>query len=121
MAKCNELGLKYVFRTDGITWPVADSLFGESGVHGYGEIDYSAGMRLNQLRRRFPKLTLLGNLDCGGALIFGTVDEVRAAVRENIEQTGGIGHILGSSNTIMPETPPENYLAMLDEAARFKL
>ncbi len=121
VAKCNELGLKYVFRTDGITWPVADSLFGESGVHGYGEIDYSAGMRLKDLRRRFPKLTLLGNLDCGGALIFGTVDEVRAAVRENIEQTGGIGHILGSSNTIMPETPPENYLAMLDEAARFKL
>lgn len=121
VARCNELGLKYVFRTDGSTWPVADSLFGESGVHGYGEIDYSAGMRLNDLRERFPELTLLGNLDCGGALIFGTEEEVRAAVRENIGQTGGIGHILGSSNTIMPETPPENYLAMLDEAARFKL
>ena len=121
VAKCNELGLKYVFRTDGDTWPVADSLFGESGVHGYGEIDYSAGMRLKDLRQRFPKLTLFGNLDCGGVLIFGTVEEVRAVVRENIRQTGGIGHILGSSNCIMPETPPENYLAMLDEAARFKL
>ena len=121
VARCNELGLKYVFRTDGLTWPVADSLFGKSGVHGYGEIDYSAGMRLNQLRERFPKLTLFGNLDCGGALIFGTEQEVRAAVRENIEQTGGIGHILGSSNCIMPETPVENYLAMLDEAVRFRL
>jgi len=121
VARCNELGLKYVFRTDGLTWPVADSLFGESGVHGYGEIDYSAGMRLNELRERFTKLTLFGNLDCGGALIFGTEQEVRAAVRENIEETGGIGHILGSSNCIMPETPVENYLAMLDEAARFRL
>ena len=121
VAKCDELGLKYVFRTDGLTWPVADSLFGKSGVHGYGEIDYSAGMRLKELRERFAQLTLFGNLDCGGALVFGTEEDVRAAVRENIEETGGIGHVLGSSNCIMPETPVENYLAMLDEAARFKL
>ena len=54
-------------------------------------------------------------------MIFGTEEDVKAAVRENIEETGGIGHVLGSSNCIMPETPVENYMAMLDEAARYKL
>ncbi|OGG00326.1 MAG: hypothetical protein A3F83_08095 [Candidatus Glassbacteria bacterium RIFCSPLOWO2_12_FULL_58_11] len=117
--KCNQVGIRYVFRTDGVTWPVAGMLFGESGVHAYGEIDYGAGMRLKQLRESFPDLTLFGNLDCGGALIFGTAEEVRGVVRENLEETGGLGHVFGSSNAIMPETPPENYLAMLDEAARF--
>jgi len=119
--RCNRLGLRYVFRTDGNTWAVADMLFGESGVHGYGEIDYGAGMRLKDLRKRFPRLTLLGNLDCGGVLVFGTEEEVRQAVRANLEETGGLGHIVGASNAVMPETPPENYLAMLDEAAGFVL
>ena len=119
-AKCNEVGIRYVFRTDGVTWPVADSLFGASGVHGYGEIDYQAGMRLAELRERFPKLCLLGNLDCAGALVKGTAEEVRRDVRANLEETGGIGQIFGSSNSIMPETPPENFLAMLDEADCFR-
>ena len=119
-AKCNEVGIRYVFRTDGLTWPLADSLFGASGVHGYGEIDYLAGMRLAEVRKRFPGLCLLGNLYCGGVLVKGTPQEVREAVRANLRETGGIGHIFGSSNAIMPETPPENYLAMLDEAARFQ-
>ena len=120
-AKCDEVGIRYVFRTDGKTWPVADLLFGKSGVHGYGEIDYQAGMRLAGLREKFPRLCLLGNLDCGGALVRETEQEVRQAVRDNLEETGGMGHIFGSSNSIMPETPPENYLAMLDEAASYRL
>jgi Uroporphyrinogen decarboxylase (URO-D) len=119
-AKCDEVGIRYVFRTDGKTWPLAELLFGDSGVHGYGEIDFQAGMRLVELRERFPGLCLLGNLDCGGALVRGNAQEVRQAVRANLEETGGIGHIFGSSNSIMPETPPENYLAMLDEAARYR-
>ena len=118
--KCNRTGIKYVFRTDGVTWPVADSLFGASGVHGYGEIDYGAGMRLGELRRKFPQLALFGNLDCGGELVFGTPEDVRARVRAILEETGGIGHVVGSSNAVMPETPPDNYLAMLDEIDRFR-
>lgn len=116
--ECRRHGLCYVFRTDGDTWPVAESLLRASGVHGYGEIDYGAGMRLDELREKFPELTLFGNLDCGGELVFGKPDYVRRRVREMVAATGGVGHVVGSSNAIMPETPPENYLAMLDEALR---
>ncbi|MBW7996372.1 MAG: hypothetical protein FVQ81_07375 [Candidatus Glassbacteria bacterium] len=117
---CERHGMYYVFRTDGDTWPVAESLFGRSGVHGYGEIDYGAGMRLGKLRREYPDLTLFGNLDCGGALIFGGEEDVRRTVREILDETGGLGHVAGSSNAVMPETPPRNYLAMLDEIDRYE-
>ncbi len=120
-AKCGEVGIKYVFRTDGVTWPVAGSLWGRSGVHAAGEIDYGAGMRLAELRKRFPRLTLFGNIDCGGVILTGGPEDIRRATRENLEETGGIGHIFGASNAIMPETPVENYLAMLDEADRYNL
>jgi len=116
----NKVGIPYVYRTDGNTWPVAESLLGKSGIHGYGEIDYGAGMRLRELRARFPRLTLVGNIDCGAVLILGTPEEVRRKTRENLEDTGGIGHIFGASNAVMAQTPPENYLAMLDEADRFR-
>ena len=102
-----------------LTWPVADSLFESSGIHGLGEIDYGAGMRLAELRIKHPRLTLFGNLDCGGALIFGSEDDVRCTVRENLEETGGIGHVAGCSNAVMPETPPANFVAMLDEIDRY--
>jgi hypothetical protein len=117
--QCEKHGMYYVFRTDGVTWPVAESLFERSGIHGLGEIDYGAGMRLGELRRKHPRLALFGNLDCGGALIFGTEQDVRRTVRENLDETGGVGHIAGSSNAVMPETPPANFMAMLDEIDKY--
>ena len=119
-ASCERVGMYYVFRTDGVTWPVADSMYEKSGIHGLGEIDYGAGMRLGELRAKHPRLTLFGNLDCGGALIFGSEDDVRRTVREILDETGGVGHVAGCSNAVMPETPPENFLAMLDEIDRYK-
>ncbi len=117
--KCARHGMYYVFRTDGVTWPVAESLYEHSGIHGLGEIDYGAGMRLGELRQKHPRLTLFGNLDCGGALVFGTEQDVRRTVRENLDETGGVRHIAGSSNAIMPETPPANFMAMLDEIDKY--
>lgn len=117
---CNRLGMHYVFRTDGDIWTVADLLFADAGCHGYGEIDYSAGMRLKQLREVYPRLCLLGNIDCAGVLIKGTADDVRRAVDENLRETRGIGHVLGSSNSVLHETPPENYLAMVETAKAWR-
>ena len=118
--KCNELGMFYIFRTDGDTWPVAEMLFDEAGCHAYGEIDYQAGMRLKELRERFPRLCLIGNVDCAGVLVRGTPEEVVSATEENLAETGGIGHILSSSNSIVFETPPENYLAMVETAKAWR-
>jgi hypothetical protein len=113
-----ELGLFYLFRSDGNLWSIADDLFVESGIHGYGEIDIDAGMGLLEVRRRYPRVTLWGGISCGRLMRLGSVEEVRAETRRIVDGLGKVGHILGTSNSILHGTPPENVLAMTDEARK---
>jgi len=113
-----ELGLFYLFRSDGNLWSIADDLFVASGIHGYGEIDIDAGMDLLEVRRRYPKPALWGGISCGKLMLLGSADQVRAETRRVVDGIGGVGHILGTSNSILHGTPPENVLAMVEEARR---
>ena len=113
---CHRFGMRYLFRSDGDLWPVARELFGESGVDGYGEIDYDAGMRIPEVQARFPKLTCWGNVSCR-LLRLGRPEQIRDLVNELMEKALPGGRwILGSSNTILPKTPVENVLAMYEAA-----
>jgi len=111
---CHQHHAHHLFASDGDLWPVADHLFGQSGVDGYYEIDRRAGMGLGELRDRFPHLTLLGNIS-SHTLHLGSRDEVIAqtlscledAVRHN-------GMIVGVSNYIVPHTPVDSVVAMLE-------
>ncbi len=117
---CHQFGLPYFFRTDGWTWPVAEDLFVESGVDGYGEIDSQAGMDLGKLKQELPELMLWGNLDCGNLLCLGSRAEVIAETLVCIRKAApGGGYILGSSNTIHAGVPPENFLAMIETVKEF--
>jgi len=117
---CHGLGLPYVYRTDGYTWPLAEVLFVESGVDGYGEIDAQAGMKLADLKCRLPHLVLWGNVDCAKTLVLGSTTDVEAETRKCIEEGApGGGYILGSSNTIHPNVSPRNFLDMLKAAKRY--
>ncbi len=114
-ARCREHGLPHFFRTDGVIWPIAQGLFVESGVDGYGEIDKQAGMELAEIRERLPHLILWGNVDCGRTLTSGSTDEVAAETRACIDAAAlGGGYILGSSNVIHSAVPPENFLTMVE-------
>lgn len=115
-ARCRELGLWHVFRTDGDVWPIAQELFVESGIDGYGEIDHDAGMDLARLNERYgDRLTFWGNVPCGSLLHRGTADEVRAFTRRMLDAVApGGGLIAGSSNSIVPGTPAANVMAMVE-------
>jgi uroporphyrinogen decarboxylase len=116
----HQAGLFYVFRTDGVLWPVADDLFVASGADGYGEIDVAAGMDLLEVRARYPQLVLFGGVECGELLTNGSPEEVYAEARRVVEglKPGG-RHVLGSSNSVNCSVPPENYRAMLRAAREF--
>lgn len=118
-AKCRELDLPYVFRTDGNLWSIADDLFIRSGVSGYGEIDVEAGMDLCRLRQDYPDLVLWGNVSCATVLHQGTVTDVVRATRECMDKARGGGHIVGSSNSIVHGTPAENVIAMFETARQY--
>ena len=117
---CHRYGLYYLFSSDGNLWPVADDLFGNSGVDGYYEIDRRACMDLRKLRERFPHLTLIGNIS-SHTLHRGTKEEV---IRETMscldEARRSYGIIVGVSNYILPGTPEENLWAMIDTMKKYR-
>ena len=111
---CHENGLYYLFASDGNLWPVADDLFGNSGVDGYFEIDGRAGMNLRKLRERFPHLTLIGNIS-SHTLHTGTKEDVIKETMSCLDEARrSRGIIVGVSNYILPGTPEENLWAMIE-------
>ncbi len=115
---CHGLGLPYVFRSDGNLWEIADDLFLDIGVDGYGEIDVNAGMNLKVLRDRYPRLVLFGSVRCE-LLRDGARDEVVEETRRCIDATGGMAHVMHSSNAVLSGTPAENVLAMFETARTY--
>jgi hypothetical protein len=110
---CHAHGAYYMFASDGCLWPLADDLFGRSGIDGYLEIDRRAGMDLPSLRRRFPDLTLVGNISSHTAHR-GSREEAVAETRECLAfARDALGVIVGTSNYFVPNTPVENVEAIL--------
>ncbi|HGJ66872.1 TPA: hypothetical protein ENS27_16050 [bacterium] len=117
---CHKYGMYYLFASDGNLWSVADDLFGNSGVDGFYEIDGNAGMDLDLLRERFPKLTLLGNISSGTLHTGSKEDVVKETMSclDSAKDNGGI--IVGVSNQIVAGTPEENLLAMVETIKKYR-
>jgi len=117
---CHRYGMYYLTSSDGNLWPVADDLFGKSGVDGYYEIDRRAGMDLHKLRERFPHLVLIGNIS-SHTLHVGSrenvIEETLSCLRE-AKRSGGI--IVGVSNYLVPSTPKENIIAMIETIRKYR-
>jgi len=76
------------------------------------------GMEREGLKRDFgDRLIFHGSMDNQQTLPFGTVEDVRREVLENIAVLGrGGGYILAPCHRIQSLTPPENVVAMYEEA-----
>jgi len=110
---CHENDIYYFYSSDGNFWPVADDMFNMAGVDGWFEVDRSSGMDLHELRKKFPDKSFIGNIR-SQVLHQGTKEDVVEEVMSCLKiahQVGGI--IIGTSNMIMPGTPPENIVTML--------
>jgi len=119
-AACEQYGLHHMFASDGNLWPVADALFGRSGIHAYYEIDRDCGMDLRRLRREYPRLTLLGGISSATLHTGSAADaawEARDAI-ESAKEYGGI--IVGCSNMVVAPTPYENFMAMMESLHKNK-
>jgi uroporphyrinogen decarboxylase len=116
----HENGAKAVKHTDGNLWPIIDLLI-DTNIDGLHPMDPIAGMDIGQVKKKYgDQICLLGNIDCGPLLTFGTEQEVEQEVKKCIEKAShGGGHILTSSNSIHSSVKPENYLAMINAAKKF--
>lgn len=77
----------------------------------------AAGMERETLKADYGnRLIFHGGMDNQYTLPFGTVDEVRQEVRDNLRILGaGGGYILAPCHNIQPNTPLENILALYEE------
>jgi len=110
---CHRCGVYHMFASDGDLWPVADDLFGASGVDAYYEIEVAAGMDLRRLRETFPHLTLLGGIN-SATLHRGTRDDVARETMAALEVAHECGSLMvGCSNLIVCQTPMASFEAMM--------
>lgn len=118
---CHLHNMYYLYCSDGNLWPIAEDLFGSSGVDGYYEIDRRAGMDLDKLRIQFPNLTLIGANISSYTLHKGSKEDVIAESRSCIEAAKKYGKIVvGCSNYLVPGTPVENAWAMIETIDKYR-
>jgi len=113
-------GSLVIKHSDGLLWPLFDQIV-DTGVDGIHPIDPEAGMDMGEAKAKYGhRICLLGNIDCGPLLTWGTPDEVRQATKECIRKGGkGGGLICMSSNSIHSGVKPENYLAMVETIHKY--
>ena len=89
----------------------------ESGIDILNPIQWRCkGMEREALKRDFGnKLIFHGGVDNQYTLAFGSVEEVRKEVMDNIRILGkGGGYILAPCHNIQAVSPPENIVAMYE-------
>jgi len=111
---CHRRGIPCLKHTDGNIWALFD-LIVEAGFDGVHPIDPLAGMDLGEAKTKYgDKVCIMGNVDCGNLLSWGTKEEVRASVKDCIRKAGkGGGYICMSSNSIHGAVNPDNYAEMI--------
>jgi uroporphyrinogen decarboxylase len=112
-------GIPILFHSDGNIEALIPDLL-DMGIAALNPIE-PYGMDIRQIKRRYGRnLTLVGNLDVGGALSEGTPDDVRAEARQLIDDVGRDGSfVLASCHSITSNVRPENFLAMVETAQTY--
>jgi len=108
----------YVFHhNDGAIRKIIPDLI-EAGIDILNPVQWRCrGMDRESLKRDFgDKVIFHGAMDNQRTLAFGSEEDVRKEVRDNLQILGrGGGYILAPCHNIQPITPIENILAMYDE------
>jgi uroporphyrinogen decarboxylase len=111
----------FMFHSDGDMFDVIEDLI-EIGFDAITPIQPEC-LDVEEIGRRFGDRTCLhGAISCQRTLPFGTADDVASEVRHRIAccgQEGGL--ILSPSNTIQPDVPVENILALYQTAKGLSL
>lgn len=107
----------YVFHhTDGAARDIIPDLI-EAGIDVLNPIQWRCkGMEREGLKRDFgDELVFHGGVDNQYTLAFGSVEQVRREVQDNLAILGaGGGYILAPCHNIQPVSPPENIVAMYE-------
>lgn len=111
--------VKVFYHSCGSIYPLINDII-EIGVDLLNPVQVSAKNMGDtaRLKKEFgSQISFCGGVDTQHVLPHGTTDDVRAEVRRRIRDLApGGGYILAAVHCIQPDVPPENVLAMFDEA-----
>lgn len=118
---CHKYDVPYLRHNDGNITAIERPFLLESGIDGWHAVEPCAGMDICYFKDEYgDKITLAGNIDCGGALESGTPEEIRNEVRAKIKHCApGGGYIIASSNSVHSAIPGRNYQIMRDAIEEF--
>jgi len=119
--ECHIHNIPYFKHLDGNTKVLLDILVDEVGIDGLHSIEPAAGMDIEWVKKKYgDRITLLGNIDCGQLLSFGTEEEVIEEVKHIIRTASpGGGHIFASSNSIHSGVSPEIFWTMIEAVKEY--
>jgi uroporphyrinogen decarboxylase len=115
-------GAKVLLHTCGSVFSIMEDLI-DIGVDAINPVQVRArDMDPAKLKQAFgTRVSFWGGIDTQRTLPFGTSQEVRHEVRKMVDCLGaGGGYVLASVHNIQAEVPPENVVAMLDEAMSYR-
>lgn len=118
MDLAHEAGVAVFCHTDGSVMDIIPDLI-EIGIDVLNPIQWRCdNMDRAELKRRFgDELVFHGAMDNQQTLAYGSVEDVRQEVEDNIRILGeGGGYILAPCHNIQAISPPENIVAMYERA-----
>ena len=113
-------GVKVIYHSEGYIVDILDDLVC-AGVDGINPLEPTSNMSLENVRKRYRKLILWGEIDNNQLLPHGTTEEVRVAVERAIECAFGGGILLGPSGQIHPACKLENCVTMIETIKGHKM
>lgn len=119
-----DAGIKIVWHSDGNINPLLDRLINYIEVDGFQGFQEELGVSFAEIAKRKTKsgrkLILFGSMSVSRTLPWGTVEDVKREVEHCIDSaTKGGGFFLFQANTVGPEVPVENLLAMYEHAKKY--
>ena len=103
-------GARYVLlHSDGDIRPLLDMLV-DAGIDGLNPLERRAGMAIEEIRKLFPRLILVGGMCNTDTLVNGPARRVREEALRIVEMGRDGGVIIGT-HSVSPEIPLEHFAA----------
>ena len=119
-----DAGIKIVWHSDGNINPILDRLINYIEVDGFQGFQEELGVSFAEIAKKKTKsgkkLILFGSMSVSRTLPWGSVEDVKREVEYCIDSAArGGGFFLFQANTVGPEVPVENLLAMYEHARQY--
>jgi len=119
----HDAGIKIIWHCDGDVRPIIDILINDIGVDGFQGFQEETGCTLKHMSllktRNGDKPLLWGSVSVTTTLPLGTAESVKKDVERCFDTAGKEGFALGSTSSILPETPLENILALYEHGSKY--